>query len=260
MITEMSSNKVTPITGLVITYNEEKNIKEVLDCLDFVDEIVVVDSYSTDKTIKIVANYPKVKLIQHVFEDFTSQRNIALNNASHNWVLFLDADERITPPLQVEIIDELKKTVTKDAYFFLRKFYFDKKPIHFSGTQTDKNYRLFKKDKAHYVADKLVHETLVVNGSVGLLKNTLIHYSYDDYQSYKKKMISYGVLKGKELFLKGKKYSWVTHWSKTAFKFIKTYILRLGILDGINGIILCYLQTLSVHYTYIALNNNQTHK
>ena len=253
----MSTTNSIKITGLAITYNEENNIREVIESLDFVDDIVIVDSFSQDKTVEIARSYPNVKVIQNKFSDFTSQRNIALEHATHNWVLFLDADERITPQLRAEIIAEVAKPVTKDAYFFLRKFYFKKKPIHFSGTQTDKNYRLFKKDKAHYIADKLVHETLAVNGTVGILKNTLIHYSYDEYESYKKKMISYGVLKGKELFLKGKKYSVFTHFIKTFFKFFKTYILRLGIFDGIPGIVLCYLQTLSVHHTYIALKKNQ---
>ncbi|WP_395077964.1 glycosyltransferase family 2 protein [Flavobacterium sp.] len=252
----MQEKNLIKITGLVITFNEEKNIQEVIECLDFVDEIVIVDSFSTDKTIELLKNYPKVRVVQNKFLDFTSQRNVALQNASYNWVLFLDADERITPMLKSEIIQELNKPETKDAYLFLRKFYFKKKPIHFSGTQTDKNFRLFKKDKAHYVADKLVHETLEVNGSIGILKNTLIHYSYDEYEAYRKKMISYGVLKGKELFLKGKKYSILTHYIKTIFKFFKTYILRLGILDGKSGIILCYLQTLSVYQTYVSLKNN----
>jgi glycosyltransferase involved in cell wall biosynthesis len=247
----------TKITGLVITYNEEKNIQEVIECLDFVDEIVIVDSFSNDKTIEILKKYPKVKVIQNKFQDFTSQRNIALQNATNNWILFLDADERITEKLKQEIISELEKPQRKDAYLFLRKFYFKQKPIHFSGTQTDKNFRLFKKDKAHYIADKLVHETLKVDGIIGVLKNTLIHYSYDEYESYKKKMVNYGVLKGKELFLKGKKYNFLTHFSKTFFKFFKTYFLRLGILDGTNGIVLCYLQTLSVYHTYVALKNNQ---
>lgn len=252
----MSITNSTKITGLAITFNEEKNIREVIESLDFVDDIIIVDSYSQDKTVEIARSYPHVKVIQNKFSDFTSQRNVALQNATHDWVLFLDADERITTSLRAEIIAEVAKPVTKDAYYFLRKFYFKKKPIHFSGTQTDKNYRLFKKSKAHYVADKLVHETLEVNGSVGILKNTLIHYSYDEYESYKKKMVSYGVLKGKELFLKGKKYSLFTHIIKTGFKFLKTYLLRFGIFDGIPGIILCYLQTLSVHHTYVSLKKN----
>ncbi|WP_286915421.1 glycosyltransferase family 2 protein [Flavobacterium sp. UBA4197] len=253
----MSQNNNVKISGLIITYNEEKNIREVIECLDFVEEIIVLDSFSSDRTVEIAASYPKVKVIQNKFLDYTSQRNLALKNASNNWVLFLDADERITPELKEEILNEVNKPETRDAYFFLRKFYFNQKPIHFSGTQTDKNYRLFKKEKAHYIPERLVHETLKVDGTVGILKNKLLHYSYDNYEVYKKKMINYGVLKGKELFLKGKKYSIFTHYLKTVFKFIRAYLLRLGILDGKSGFILSYLQALSVHHTYKSLKITQ---
>lgn len=252
-----SQSSPIKISGLIITYNEEKNIREVLECLDFADEIIVVDSYSTDATVAIASSYPKVKVVQKKFVDFTSQRNFALEQANYNWVLFLDADERITPPLKAEIIAELQKPETKDAYFFLRKFYFAGKAIHFSGTQTDKNFRLFKKDKAHYIPEKLVHETLKVDGTVGILQNKLLHYSYDNYAIYKKKMISYGVLKGKELYQKGKSYNFFTHYLKTIFKFIKAFFIRLGILDGKNGLIISYLQALSVHHTYKSLKFNQ---
>ncbi|MPT35123.1 MAG: glycosyltransferase family 2 protein [Flavobacterium sp.] len=110
------------ISGLIITYNEEKNIREVIECLDFVDEIIVVDSYSTDNTVAIAKTYPNVKVVQNKFVDFTTQRNLALKLARYNWVLFLDADERITPPLRAEIIAEVQKPETKDAYYFVRKF------------------------------------------------------------------------------------------------------------------------------------------
>ncbi len=256
----MSNTLNVKVSGLLITFNEEKNIEDVLNCLDFVDEIIIVDSYSTDNTTTIALRNPKVKVIQNKFDNYTNQRNLALENASNNWVLFLDADERITPKLKNEIITELNNPQTKDAYFFKRKFYFHKTPIHFSGTQTDKNFRLFKKDKAHYAPDKLVHETLIVEGSIDTLKSFLIHYSYDGYEIYKGKMIRYGELKGKELFQKNKKYSLIKQLSKTFFKFFKTYILRLGILDGVKGITLCYLQTLSVWQTYNTLNQLEKSK
>ncbi len=245
------------ISGLIITYNEEKNIRDVIECLDFVDEIIVMDSYSTDNTVAIAKSYPNVKVVQNKFVDFTSQRNLTLELASHNWVLFLDADERITPSLRAEIIAEVQKPETKDAYYFLRKFYFAGRVIHFSGTQTDKNFRLFKKDKARYIPEKLVHETLKVDGTIGILQNKLLHYSYDNYAVYKQKMIHYGILKGKELFLKGKKYSVFTQYLKTIFKFIKAYFIRLGILDGKDGFIVSYLQALSVYHTYESLKANQ---
>lgn len=245
------------VSGLIITYNEEKNIREVLECFDFCDEIIIVDSFSTDKTVEIAQQFPKVKVIQNAFEDFTKQRNIALDAAKNDWVLFLDGDERITAALKEEIIKELKKPVQKDAYYFYRKFYFAGKPIHYSGTQTDKNFRLFRKSKARYISGKKVHETLHVNGTIGEMQNKLLHFSVNDYESYKTKMIHYGVLKGQELAVKGKKYNRIIQYSKTAFKFFKAYILRLGILDGKEGYQLSYLQSLSVFETYESLKKEQ---
>lgn len=245
------------ISGLIITQNEEKNIQQVLECFDFCDEIIIVDSFSTDKTVEIAEKYPNVKIIQHKFEDFTKQRNLALDTAKNDWVLFLDGDERITPELRKEIIDELNKDQQKDAYYFYRKFFFAEKPINYSGTQTDKNFRLFRRSKARYIAGKKVHETLDVNGTIGEFRNKLLHYSVSDYESYKQKMIHYGVLKGQELAIKGKKYSILAQYSKTAFKFFKAYIMRLGILDGKEGYQLSYLQSLSVFETYESLKKEQ---
>lgn len=245
------------ISGLIITFNEEKNIQEILDDFSICNEIIVVDSFSSDQTVAIAQQNPKVKIIQHVFEDFTKQRNVALDAAANDWVLFLDGDERITPELRQEIILELDKADKKDAYYFYRKFYFAGKPIHFSGTQTDKNFRLFRKSKCRYVADKKVHETLAVNGSIGVFNNKLLHFSVSDYDSYKDKMIHYGDLKGQELFNKGKKFSVFTQYLKSAFKFFKTYFLRLGFLDGKEGLQLSVLQTLSVFETYESLKKEQ---
>jgi len=124
-------------------------------------------------------------------------------------------------------------------------------------TQTDKNFRLFRKSKARYIAGRKVHETLEVNGTIGELKNKLLHFSVSDYESYKKKMIHYGALKGQELAAKGKKYSFIIQYSKTVFKFFKAYILRLGILDGKEGYQLSFLQSLSVFETYESLKKEQ---
>lgn len=245
------------ISGLIITHNEEKNMQEVLECFDFCDEIIVVDSFSTDKTVEIAESFPNVKVIQNTFEDFTKQRNLALDAAKNDWVLFLDGDERITPKLREEIIEELNKPEQKDAYYFYRKFFFADKPIHFSGTQSDKNFRLFRKSKARYTAGKKVHETLEVNGTIGILKNKLLHYSVSDYESYRKKMIHYGILKGKELAAKGKKFNILIQYFKTAFRFFKAYVIRLGILDGKEGYQLSYLQSLSVFETYESLKKEQ---
>lgn len=238
------------VSGLIITHNEEKNISEVLKCFDFCDEIIIVDSFSNDKTIEIAQTFPKVKIIQNHLENFTKQRNLALDNAQNDWVIFLDGDERITLELRQEIIDTLNNSHKKDAYYFYRKFFFESRPIHYSGTQNDKNFRLFRKSKARYIEDKRVHETLDIKENIGVLKNKLLHYSVNDEKSYRQKMLHYGQLKGEELFAKGKKYSFITQWAKTFFKFFKSYVLKLGFLDGKDGFTLCKLQTLSVYETY----------
>lgn len=245
------------ISGLIITFNEEKNIQEVLECFDFCDEIIIVDSFSTDKTVEIASQNPKVKIILNKFEDFTKQRNIALDSAKNDWVLFLDGDERTTAELEKEIIETVKNSNAKDAYYFYRTFFLGKKKINFSGTQNDKNFRLFRKSKAYYDSNKKVHETLVVNGSIGILKHKLLHYSFENFEQFKKKMLYYGVLKGNELADKGKKYSIITHWSKVAFKFVKTYFFKLGLLDGIDGLKISFLQSLYVSETYRTLKNKK---
>ncbi|OPC02169.1 glycosyl transferase [Elizabethkingia ursingii] len=243
------------VSGLIITYNEERNIAAVLNCFNFCDEIIVVDSFSTDKTVEIAQQNPKVKVYQQEFVDYTKQRNKALSLAENDWVFFLDGDERTTPDLEKEIIETINNKDSKDAYYIYRIFFVGQKKINFSGTQNDKNFRLFRKSKAFYTETKKVHETLEVQGSTGILKYKLLHYSFEDFESFKKKMMYYGLLKGTELIEKGKKYSAFTRWSKVAFKFIKTYFLKLGLLDGIDGLKISYLQSLYVDETYQTLKN-----
>jgi len=127
---------------------------------------------------------------------------------------------------------------------------FKGKPLHFSGWQTDKNIRLFKKSKAQYTEERLVHEVLKVKGSKSSMKSKLIHYSYSSYDSYKKKMVNYARLKAKELLQKGIKPNAFHFIIKPTFKFFYDYIIRLGFLDGRKGIIICYLNALSVYKRY----------
>ncbi|MFO7744179.1 MAG: glycosyltransferase family 2 protein [Psychroflexus sp.] len=238
------------ISALLITLNEEDNIASVIENLHFADEIVIVDSFSKDRTIEIAQNYPNVKIYQHKFEDFTKQRNYALSKAKFEWVLFLDADERVTKKLKKEILETVNSKNPADAYFFYRKFMFKNKTLHFSGWQTDKNIRLFKKSKAKYTEERLVHEVLSVNGSQGKLKNKLIHYSYQNYHSYKRKMLSYAKLKAKELYNKKVEPNPYHYYVKPLYKFIHGYIIRLGFLDGRKGLTICYLNALSVYKRY----------
>ncbi|CAM3559335.1 glycosyltransferase family 2 protein [Zobellia roscoffensis] len=241
-------NRTEKISGLLITLNEEKHIEAVLQNLSFCDEIIVVDSFSTDRTVEIIKNHSNVQLIQRPFKNYTDQKQFALDQAAYNWVLFMDADERVTPKLEKEIIEEIEnKTDCAAAYYFLRIFMYQDKVLRFSGWQTDKNYRLFQKDKVQFVSDRIVHETLEVNGNSKTLKNRLIHYSFNNYDEYKSKMVKYGKMKAREAFEAGKTARWYHSVLRPAWKFFNHYILRLGFLDGKKGIVISYLNAVGVY-------------
>ncbi len=245
----------TKISALLITYNEEENIDEVLTNLSFADEIIVVDSFSTDGTMDIILKHNGVKSVQREFKNYTDQKQFALNQATYNWILFLDADERIPDALKKEIIKVVQnEKEAASAYYFLRIFMFQNKVLRFSGWQTDKNYRLFQKNKVDFAKDRIVHETLIVDGPSKTLKNKLIHYSYADYVSYKSKMVNYGKMKAREEFRKGKRIKWHHFLWRPAYKFINHYLLRLGFLDGKKGIIICYLNALGVWSRCMEMN------
>lgn len=246
-----NSNK---ISGLVITFNEEKNIAAVIEDLDFVDEIIILDSYSTDNTKEIAKSYKKVKFVENVFENFTKQRNLALDLAKNNWILFIDADERLSTELKQEICTALLQEKKYSGYLFPRKFMFKNKVLRFSGKQNDRIFRLFDKRNARYTSERLVHEKLDVNGEIGFLKNKLIHYSYYDYNVYKSKMESYGKLKALEKFYKKANITFLHPYLHPVYNFLYNFIIRFGFLDGKKGVIICYLNAYSIHARYKQLD------
>lgn len=243
----------TKITALVITYNEIGYIENCLKSVEFADEIIVVDSYSTDGTYEYLLAQPKVKVIQHPFKNYTAQKAYTLEQASNDWVIFVDADEVITSELQLEVIQTINSSPKHVAYWFRRKFMFQQERLRFSGWQTDKNYRLFRKSKVKFSEKRIVHETLEVNGTSGILKEKLTHFCYRDFSNYKNKMLCYGRLKAKEAFQKQKRFSILLLLLKPTYLFLYNYIIRLGVLDGIKGIKVCYLNALGDWERYMEL-------
>ncbi|MDX1332986.1 MAG: glycosyltransferase family 2 protein [Robiginitalea sp.] len=241
----MQPKPTDKITALIITYNEMGYIEKCIDSVRFADEIIVVDSYSTDGTFEYLSEDPDVHVLQNPFENFTQQKSYALSLASNDWVLFLDADEVVTDPLREEIQQTVQSDPTHVAYWFYRKFMFGNEPLNFSGWQTDKNYRLFRKSRARFSDRRLVHETLEIDGTSGILENRLVHYSYKNYQDYKNKMLHYGRLKAQEDFYRERSFSHLLMVAKPSWKFFHNYFLRLGFLDGKKGITMCYLNALS---------------
>lgn len=241
------------LTVLLITFNEIKHIREVINNISFADEIIVVDSYSTDGTLEALAQFEQVKVIKRAFKNFSDQRNFALRQASHDWVLFIDADERLTAALKDEILDTINSSTSTVAFMVRRLYYFNKKRFYFSGFQTDTTYRLFKKGKVTYIEDKLVHEMPRVAGESALLTQPMRHYCIDDAAHFKTKMEHYAQLKAQELFQKDKKATPFHLIFRPAYKFFINYFVRLGFLDGKIGFQICYLNAYGVYYRYKTL-------
>ncbi|MEM8506430.1 MAG: glycosyltransferase family 2 protein [Bacteroidota bacterium] len=238
------------LSALVITYNEIGYIEKCVDAISFADEIIVVDSYSTDGTFEYLKHHPNVRVIQRSFLNFTDQKSFALQQAAHDWILFVDADEVVSTGLKTEIQHTINRKDACEAYWFYRKFMYQDSPLHYSGWQTDKNHRLFRKSKATFSQKKMVHETLKVEGRSGFFSQKLIHFCYKDYLDYKSKMLHYGKLRAQEELIKGNRFSYLKLMAKPAWKFLYNYVVRLGFLDMKKGLNVCYLNALSVYTRY----------
>ncbi len=242
-----NSNK---ISASLITYNEINHIEAVINNISFADEIIVVDSISTDGTLEKLSEFKHVTTIKRKFKNFADQRNFALQQATHDWVLFIDADERLTDKLKTEIITTVNNPTDIAAFMVKRLYYFKKKRIRFSGFQTDTTYRLFKRNKVKYIEDKIVHEMPQIDGKSGILKHNMLHYCFDSAAHYKAKMEHYASLKALELFKKGKKATAFHFIFRPFYKFVVNYVFRLGLLDGKAGFQICYLSAYGVYYRY----------
>lgn len=251
------NNKITlqkkpKISAVIITYNEVIHIDSLIKNLDFIDEIVVLDSFSTDGTFEKLSSYNQVKTYQRKFTNFANQKNYALSKASNDWVLFIDADERVNPKGKQEIIEAVNND-SFVAYWAKFQYYFDNIAINYSGFQTARSVRLFRKSKCNYDELKIVHEKLLIKGNSGELTNKLDHYSFRNYEHYKHKMQHYAKLKATYLFNKNKKSNSLVKYLKACYRFFNHYIIRLGILDGKIGYQISYLNAYGVvlRYNYL---------
>lgn len=241
------------ITALLITYNEYKNLEKLLPKLSFADEVIIVDSFSEDDSEKLITKFPKIQFIQRKFDDFSSQRNYALNLAKNEWVLFLDADEGLPEKLITEIktITSSKENEVADAYYVYRKYHFMNKHLRYSGWQSDKVIRLFKKSKCQYKG--YVHEQLEVNGTIDSLNTRIEHYTYKNFDHYVYKLHQYADLKAQELYSQNIKATTFHYFFKPAYRFLNSYFIRFGFLDGYEGLINCITQSYGVFVRYVKL-------
>lgn len=239
------------ISAVVITKNEGQIIEKFLAQLDFVDEVILVDSNSEDDTLSKAEAFKKVKSFTRNFDNFSAQKNFAIEKATHPWLLFFDPDEEITSPLKQEIL-ECVNGGDKAAYYVRRQLYFMGKKIRYSGFQTDWVIRLGKKSACRYNG-RLVHETMSVEGATGKLRSRLPHHTYKSMSDYLAKLDHYSSLQAQMAFEAGKK-AHVGHliW-RPWYRFWHQYLVRAGILDGMAGYVLATINAHSVFKRYVKL-------
>ncbi|MEN8187742.1 MAG: glycosyltransferase family 2 protein [Bacteroidota bacterium] len=243
--------KKVNLTAIIPTFNEEIHIEEALESVSFADEIIVIDSYSTDKTVELVKKH-KVRLLQRKFDDFSSQKNFAIEKATHDWVFILDADERIPKALKEEILQTVNSHNEEVAYWIYRTTNYMGKDIKYSGLQNDKVIRLLKKEYCRYDG-LLVHEEIEAEGKVGFLENKIKHYSYKGIDNIIYKRNKFAQLQAQALFNQGKKPSLFHFIIKPPFRFIKHFILQRGFLDGFQGFMISSVYSYTVFMRYVKL-------
>lgn len=226
------------LSACIITYNEEENIKDCLDSVvGFVDEIVVLDSFSSDATESICRGNPKVKFFQHVFDGHIQQKNRAIEKCTSEWILSLDADERVSSELRQSIETFLGGNTDCAGVKFPRLTYHLHRYIRHGGWYPNARYRLFRKGKAYWGGEN-PHDRLIVKGKAGKLTGDLIHYTNKDLADQVHTMNQFSSIAALTRFNKGKKFRYWRLFLKPISTFLETYLVKFGFLDGVQGIII----------------------
>ena len=242
---------MTKLTVIVPCRNEERMIRDCLESVKWADEIFVVDSGSTDRTLDIAREYTS-RIVVHEYVNSAAQKNWAIPQATHEWVLVIDCDERATPELQNEIRALLEGEPACAGYEVFRKNTFFGKPVNHCGWERDKVLRLFLRDKCRY-QDKHVHAEVIVDGKVGVLRGKLEHHTYRSFDQYLEKFGRYTTWSALDMKRQGKKATFWRIFSRPVFRFFKMYFLRQGFRDGTAGLVLCWLAAFSVFMKYAKL-------
>lgn len=237
------------LSVVVITYNEERNLGRCLASVEGVaDEIIVVDSNSTDNTIQIARDFG-AKVVSQSFLGYGAQKTFANQQATNNWVLSLDADEALTPELKKNILN-VKQNPTCDAYQFARFSCYCGTWIKHSGWYPDTKVRLFDRTKGKWESEK-IHEYWQLNdpnSEAGTLKGDLLHYTYYTISEQLKQIDRYTELLALDAVEKGKDCSLLKIWLGPKWNFITNYFFKLGFLDGYAGYLVCKY---TAYYTFI---------
>lgn len=246
-------NDRLPISVLITTFNEERNLPDCLASVAWADEIVVVDSFSSDRTVAI-AQAAGATVKQRVYVNPADQKNWAIPQCAHRWVLILDADERALPELMAEIQGLLARPggPPAAAYEIRRRTICFGSELRFCGLQRDRVTRFFDRTRARY-SEREVHEELVVDGPVACLTAPMIHFTYRTFDDYLEKFGRYTTWSANDLWKRGKRTGWWKLLVKPVARFISMYLFKLGVLDGSAGLVYCGLGSAGVFVRHAKL-------
>jgi glycosyltransferase involved in cell wall biosynthesis len=234
------------ISATIITLNEERDLPRTIESLRCCDEILVVDSGSTDRTVEVAEKYG-ARVIEANWRGYAGQKNYASDQAAHDWVLSIDADEALSEELEAEIWQIKKNGPQFDAYTFPRLAQYLGKWILHSGWYPDRKIRLFDRRRAKWVGE-YVHESVISEGRIGELTGNLLHYTCGSLSEHLKSMDRYTTLAAEEVVARGKPVGTRRLLVDPAWTFVRTYFLQAGYLDGVEGLAIAYMASL---YTFL---------
>jgi glycosyltransferase involved in cell wall biosynthesis len=234
------------ISATIITCNEERNLPRAIESLRCCDEILVVDSGSTDRTVEIAERFG-ARVVEANWRGYAGQKNYASDEARYDWILSIDADEALSEDLEGEIWQLKKSGPACDAYTVPRLAQYLGKWILYSGWYPDRKLRLFDRRKAHWTGD-YVHESVAVDGTIGELKGNLLHYTCGSLSEHLKTMDRYTTLAAEEIAARKKPVHMRHLLMEPAWTFFRSYVLQRGFLDGLEGLTIAYM---AAFYTYL---------
>ena len=241
------------LAAVIITYNEEANLADCLESLHgTVDQIVVLDSGSTDATLAIANRFGATVAVSNVWHGFGDQKNRALAMATTDWVLSIDADERLTPDLANEIRSALAQPQGVTCFSLPRSSWYCGRFIRHSGWSPDYVDRLFQNGTARF-SDDLVHERLLHQSPVSRLHHPLLHYSFRNFSQVLQKLDRYSSASAAQAFARGKRATVFTAVGHGAWAFFRTYVLKAGFLDGSQGLALAISNAEVSYYKYLKI-------
>lgn len=244
------------ISVAIITKNEEKRLPDCLESVSFADEIIIVDSGSSDRTVEIATEFG-CRVFVEEWKGFGRQKNSAIQKCINEWVIILDADERVPPQTRDLIFNTLQKP-DASAYSFKMKHFINKRWIKYGGNWPDWHVRLINKNNGVFEGE--IHEKWVTGGNIQKINAHIEHYGFLDYADMLKTMNEYSTISGKQLFISGKRANILTPIVHSVPMFFKIYILKKGFLEGLDGLVLALLKAGGSFFKYAKLIELQREK